>query len=124
MEEAEALCDRIGIMARGTLRCIAAPLRLKELYGNGYRLTFNALQEEKDKANTFIESLLPLGCRNIDSFATTSIYEFPAPKGVLSKIFKEVELGKGNNGILDWGIGQTTLEEVFVKMIGDDEAGA
>jgi ABC-type multidrug transport system ATPase subunit len=123
MEEAEALCDRIGIMARGTLRCIAAPLRLKELYGNGYRLTFNALQEENEKAKTFIESLLPIGWKNLDSFATTSTYEFPAPKGVLSKLFKEVENGKGKNGILDWGVGQTTLEEVFVKKIGEDEAG-
>ncbi|KAI8606813.1 P-loop containing nucleoside triphosphate hydrolase protein, partial [Chytriomyces sp. MP71] len=30
MEEAEALCQRIGIMAKGSLRCVAQPLRLKE----------------------------------------------------------------------------------------------
>lgn len=38
MEEAEALCQRIGIMAKGTLRCLANPTRLKSLYGPGFKI--------------------------------------------------------------------------------------
>lgn len=36
MEECEALCSRVGIMHAGKLACLASPLRLKALYGQGY----------------------------------------------------------------------------------------
>lgn len=38
MEEAEALCSRIGIMVGGRLRCIGSNQRLKARFGNGYQL--------------------------------------------------------------------------------------
>ncbi|KAL4855684.1 ABC transporter A family member 11 [Chlorella vulgaris] len=39
MEEADILGDRIGIMARGRLRCIGNSLRLKSRFGSGYRIS-------------------------------------------------------------------------------------
>lgn len=36
MEEAEAVCDRIGILVAGSLACLAGPERLKSKYGSGY----------------------------------------------------------------------------------------
>ena len=50
MEEAEALCQRIGILAKGTLRCLANPIRLKEIYGNGFKLFFNSLEKDTSRA--------------------------------------------------------------------------
>ena len=50
MEEAEALCGQIGIMAKGTLRCLANPLRLKEIYGSGFKLFFNSKAEDTARA--------------------------------------------------------------------------
>lgn len=44
MEEAEALCSRIGIMARGELQCIGTSQHLKKKYGKGYTLTVNLLK--------------------------------------------------------------------------------
>jgi ABC-type multidrug transport system ATPase subunit len=44
MEEAEALCSRIGIMARGELQCIGTSSHLKKKYGKGYTLTINLLK--------------------------------------------------------------------------------
>merc|ERR1719276_660199 len=38
MEEAEALCSRIGIMVGGRLRCIGSNQRLKARFGDGYQL--------------------------------------------------------------------------------------
>ena len=35
MEEADALADRIGIMAKGQLRCIGGSLALKRKFGKG-----------------------------------------------------------------------------------------
>ncbi|XP_059054824.1 cholesterol transporter ABCA5-like [Achroia grisella] len=38
MEEADALCSRVGIMVKGSLRCIGSTQHLKNLYGAGYTL--------------------------------------------------------------------------------------
>ena len=35
MEEADALCGRIGIMVSGTLRCLGTPMHLKSKFGRG-----------------------------------------------------------------------------------------
>ncbi|KAI8848835.1 hypothetical protein BC829DRAFT_417287 [Chytridium lagenaria] len=124
MEEAEALCQRIGIMAKGTVRCLANPLRLKELYGSGFRIFFNSKEEDTERACTWIESILPEGWKKMDAFATNTSYEFPPSTGIISSLFVEIEAGKARNGILDWGISQTTLEEVFLRIITDDDANA
>lgn len=38
MEECEALCPRIGIMANGKLRCLGSAQYLKNKFGNGYQV--------------------------------------------------------------------------------------
>ena len=38
MEECEALCPRIGIMANGTLRCLGSAQHLKSRFGQGYQV--------------------------------------------------------------------------------------
>ena len=43
MEECEALCGRVGILAAGHLRCLASPLRLKALYCHQYILEVGPL---------------------------------------------------------------------------------
>ncbi|KAJ3257632.1 hypothetical protein HK103_004420 [Boothiomyces macroporosus] len=120
MEEAEALCQKIAIMAKGSLRCISNQTRLKELYGSGYKLYTNSNPQDTEKVASFIESILPEGWTKVDSFSTNLSYEFPAQKGFISKIFHEIEAKKADVGILDYGIGQTTLEEVFIKLVDED----
>jgi ABC-type multidrug transport system ATPase subunit len=41
MEESEALCQRIGIMVGGRLRCLGSGTRIKSIYGQGYELSVN-----------------------------------------------------------------------------------
>merc|ERR1712038_2064224 len=38
MEEAEALCTRVGIMVKGELKCLGSTQHLKNKYGSGYQL--------------------------------------------------------------------------------------
>ena len=38
MEEADALCSRVGIMVKGELRCLGSTQHLKNKYGAGYQL--------------------------------------------------------------------------------------
>lgn len=39
MEECEALCNRLLIMAKGQMICIGASQQLKQAYGAGYDIT-------------------------------------------------------------------------------------
>lgn len=46
MEEADVLCNRIGIVNKGVLRCIGTQNRLKTLYGGGYHLYINCYNQK------------------------------------------------------------------------------
>ena len=41
MDEAETLCDRIGIILKGQLRCLGSQYKLKAEYGKGFKLCVN-----------------------------------------------------------------------------------
>ncbi|KAG9129488.1 hypothetical protein Leryth_013080 [Lithospermum erythrorhizon] len=41
MEEADILSDRVGIMAKGTLRCVGTSLLLKQKFGAGFIVKVN-----------------------------------------------------------------------------------
>ena len=49
MEEADVLCNRIGIVNNGVLQCIGSQTRLKTLYGGGYHLFVNCLKVKQLK---------------------------------------------------------------------------
>lgn len=57
MEEADVLSDRIGIMAKGRLRCIGNSIRLKSRFGTGFvaNISFsgnNSMSTTEDNATT------------------------------------------------------------------------
>lgn len=45
MEECEAVCDRLGIMVGGRLRCIGTSQHLKEKFGGGYSVEVHMVQQ-------------------------------------------------------------------------------
>jgi ABC-type multidrug transport system ATPase subunit len=45
MEEADILGDRVAIMARGKMRCIGTPIRLKTRFGAGYVVNVSVRSE-------------------------------------------------------------------------------
>jgi ATP-binding cassette subfamily A (ABC1) protein 3 len=60
MEECEALCGRLGIMAAGTLRCLGSPQHLKNRFGAGYALELRLRSEgQVAEATSAIETLCP-----------------------------------------------------------------
>ncbi|CAG8563001.1 1690_t:CDS:2 [Ambispora leptoticha] len=124
MEEAEVLCNRIGIMAKGTLRCIGPQLRLKDVYGRGFKISISCRPKNLERATAYIESLLPPTAKKLDSFVTNVSYEFEPKPGLIPRLFSEIEKNKKQNGIDDWGLSQTSLEEVFLRIIGEADAEA
>ena len=50
MEEADALCDRVGIMTGGSLRCLGTPLHLKNTFGDGFKVTCSVGEHDPEIA--------------------------------------------------------------------------
>jgi ATP-binding cassette subfamily A (ABC1) protein 3 len=59
MDEADVLGDRIGIMAKGEMKCLGSSLFLKKKFGAGYKLTMVKASKDKNTAlQPFIERYL------------------------------------------------------------------
>ena len=80
MEEADALCGRIAIMAHGRLRCIGTNLHLKNRFGDGYKIDLvlcdgpGTEAEVEARAENFIKSVVPAATL-MSSFAQSRVYQ-------------------------------------------------
>ena len=61
MEEADTLCNRVGIITSGTLRTVASQNKLKNMYGGGYRMTISITKEERVLVNRESISMIEQG---------------------------------------------------------------
>ena len=57
MEEAEALCTRIGIMVNGQLRCLGTPQHLKNRFGSGVELDVKTELPSSDSVRSLLAKL-------------------------------------------------------------------
>ena len=59
MDEAETLCDRIGIIIKGKIRCLGSQYKLKNNYGKGFKLCINLkpFTVESYNSNTINDSI-------------------------------------------------------------------
>ncbi|TPX49064.1 hypothetical protein SeMB42_g01739 [Synchytrium endobioticum] len=80
------------------------------------------LKKVYNQIRVFMESILPPGSSIGEAFATSAVYEFRNEKpGALARIFAEVEAGAVNIFILEYGISQSSLDEVFTRVTMTDE---
>ena len=117
MEEADALCGRIGIMAYGRLRCLGSSLHLKNKFGAGYKLDVDTESgsDSLTKAMEFVTSSIPSSTKlGVD--AGTVTFHMPIDKVKLSKLFTIMEQRPASAGIKDWALRQTSMEEVFLHI--------
>mmetsp|Transcript_32 Transcript_32/g.58 ORF Transcript_32/g.58 Transcript_32/m.58 type:complete len:1981 (-) Transcript_32:168-6110(-) len=125
MEEAEALCNRIGIMARGELQCIGSPQHLKTKFGKGFTLTVNLIKKPGNESTnnedltTFVRTVLN-GCL-LSSINATRKFVIQRDQSIhISHIFKQMELNKARLGVREWGLSMSTLEDVFISAVNDN----
>ncbi|KAJ1401641.1 P-loop containing nucleoside triphosphate hydrolase [Sesbania bispinosa] len=115
MEEAEVLCDRLGIFVDGSLQCIGNPKELKGRYGGTYVFTMTtSLDHEKDVEN-LVQKLSP-NANKIYHISGTQKFELPKDEVKIANVFRAVETAKRNFTVSAWGLADTTLEDVFIKV--------
>lgn len=134
MDEADILSSRIGIMSKGTLRCLGTPLELKQKYGSGFKLTISFKKDAsitakiRNDACREIEKLLPSDFKRLNQGGVqgTINYEFNdiSGSGTISRILDSMEPLKDSYGIEDWALSQSSLEEVFLNIVSDGDADA
>ena len=103
-------------MSKGRLRAINNSIALKNKYGEGYRVSVVTDKSQVEAVKASIKGILPNAILEDDA-AGALIYKFPVTS--LSNIPKFVEWLEGNKDglVKSWGISQSTLEEVFLKLI-------
>ncbi|XP_058195603.1 ABC transporter A family member 2-like isoform X2 [Rhododendron vialii] len=129
MEEADILSDRIGIMAKGRLRCIGTSIRLKSKFGTGFvaNISFSGatngnplrgddeiVVNHRPVKQFFKDQLNVVPKEENKSFLT---YVIPHDReGLLTNFFAELQDREREFGIEDIQLGLTTLEEVFLNI--------
>ena len=122
MEEADALCGRIGIMAYGSLRCLGTSLHLKHKFGDGDKLDFTCRPGEAEAGKACIRELLPGGRLLGDGTELeggtlcTAQLQGGADAVRLSELFRKLDHKASDAGIIEWALRQPSMEEVFLKV--------
>eukprot|EP01083_Nonionella_stella_P305332 1064750_1 len=142
MTEADAIADRIAIMARGRLRIYGSSLYLKSVCGVGYNLIFtidckyfNAddIKSHVKKLTKTIHRLVENAVlfdadRDIESYGDkidcvssievtfkTTIQD----SSLFPLLFNHIDMHLKELRIINYAVSVTTLEEVFLKIAGD-----
>lgn len=71
MEEAEALCTKMGIMVNGEFKCFGSSQHIKDKYGTGYELEIKirSLSEEEVNGELLkIQGYMPLNANNVQRY--------------------------------------------------------
>uniref|UniRef100_A0A8C5BGX3 ATP-binding cassette, sub-family A (ABC1), member 4b n=1 Tax=Gadus morhua TaxID=8049 RepID=A0A8C5BGX3_GADMO len=148
MDEADLLSDRVAILSQGRLHCCGSPLFLKNYFGVGFYLTLVRRmrdlrrKEVSSLGRRFPRSWSPLFTRRlgiavrlihhhvpeaklIESIGQELTYLLPS-KGfkhrAYASLFRELEETLGDMGLSSFGISDTSLEEIFIKVTSDGEA--
>ena len=134
MDEADILGDRIAIMAEGQLRCYGGSLFLKKTYGVGYQLVIEKIggnsQHGKyvaERLHAHDETLQKIVEGNVSEAKLLSNVgaelSYQLPLGAASKfgpMFDDLDKEIEEKRISSYGVGITTLDEVFLLVARGD----
>ena len=89
MDEADALCERIGIMSHGLMRCVGTNLHLKINMEMVIKLKY-AVKEALETANTFVMNIIPKATV-LSTTKDTRVYQVLKTDVVLSEVFRAMQ---------------------------------
>ena len=123
MDEAEALCSRIGIMAAGSLKCIGTQKELRERYGSTYELTFTVPKETAKTDESLFKYLLRR-CPStslVSNFGENRTFTVDKSDMDLADLFEVIIHARRQGLYTEWGINNTSLDEVFIAITAESE---
>lgn len=122
MEEADILCSRIAIVTRGKLACVGNQQFLKNKFGKGYALNITCKPGVSEHlVHQHLIELLP-GLNLDRSYPGQLSYLIENQDFNIGRVFSVMKDNKEPLGIQDYSLSQTSLEEVFLKILEMDES--
>ncbi|CAI9106484.1 OLC1v1005647C1 [Oldenlandia corymbosa var. corymbosa] len=115
MEEAEHLCDRLGIFADGDLQCIGNPKELRATYGGSYIFTMTTSATHEVEVENLVREFSRSAIRTYQ-ISGTQKFELSKNEVKIADVFHAVEEAKSRFTVHAWGLADTTLEDVFIKV--------
>jgi ABC-type multidrug transport system ATPase subunit len=116
MEEADAVCDEIGIMANGDLKCVGTSQRLKSKFGQGYMLEIHTQEDPVciERVHRFVMDLVANTTVD-ESFGGK--FRFALPRGAFSLpfLFRQIESNRDALQLRDFSLSQASLEQIFIS---------
>ncbi|KAE8742746.1 ABC-transporter, subfamily A member 02 [Frankliniella occidentalis] len=131
MDEADLLGDRIAIISGGRLECCGSSVFLKARFGSGYYLTVEWLPQQKEEQDHSIRASrlrqLVTGtvasAQAVEEMASESVFVLPDRHDVpaITALLEKMDENTEALGIESYGISDTSLEEIFLKVIEQKE---
>ncbi|XP_074871065.1 ATP-binding cassette sub-family A member 9-like isoform X2 [Carettochelys insculpta] len=122
MDEADILADRKAFISHGRIKCVGSSLFLKKKWGIGYHLRMHVSEHcNSESMISLIRQYIPDATFTAQSENELS-YTLP-----LENVDKFPDLFHGldshsDQGIINYGVTMTTLEDVFLKLEGEAAA--
>jgi ABC-type multidrug transport system ATPase subunit len=128
MEETARLTadkGRVVMMSRGLLKTIGRPEELRLRLGRGYRLSASLPATQGSAFHDVVMSLSPKARIETQMSGRQSFVDYSLPKSVpVSKVFEAMASHRQELQIVDWGVSQSSLEDVFIAVTAKDLADA
>eukprot|EP01065_Artemidia_motanka_P007592 TRINITY_DN137_c0_g1_i12.p1 TRINITY_DN137_c0_g1~~TRINITY_DN137_c0_g1_i12.p1 ORF type:complete len:1800 (+),score=711.39 TRINITY_DN137_c0_g1_i12:86-5401(+) len=122
MDEADLLGDSIAIMHRGRLHCWGSSLFLKSRLGVGYSLKIDFRGRDATRVTEVMRRHCGPKVELLSAAGSELIYRLPtSATSQFSALFRTLEEEGAALGIGEFGVSETTLEEIFLKIASDDE---
>ncbi|XP_062976120.1 ABC-type organic anion transporter ABCA8-like isoform X2 [Elgaria multicarinata webbii] len=120
MDEADILADRKAFISRGRLTCVGSSLFLKKKWGIGYHLSMHVNEFcDSERTTSLVKRYIPAaklsGQRENELCYTLpleNVDKFP-------DLFCDMD-GQTDLGIVNYGVTRTTLEDIFLKLEGNE----
>jgi len=117
LEEADALCNRIGIMTYGQLRVLGGPAELRMRFDQGYTLSINASPSQVAQTMELVKNVTGARATLREQINGVLVYQVNKQDVAIDKLFEAIDESKAALEIKDWGLSQTSLEEVFLDIV-------
>uniref|UniRef100_A0A0D3A9Y0 ABC transporter domain-containing protein n=1 Tax=Brassica oleracea var. oleracea TaxID=109376 RepID=A0A0D3A9Y0_BRAOL len=109
------------ILTNGALQCIGNSKELNSRYGGSYVFTMTTSLEHEEDVERLVSTVSP-NVKKVYHLAGRQKFELPKQEVRIAEVFWAVEKAKSNFTVFAWGLADTTLEDVFIKVAKSAQA--
>ena len=106
---------KCGPLLHYVINILMADEQLKGRYGGFYVFTMTTSSNHDEEVEKLVRNLSP-NANKIYQISGTQKFEIPKQEVRIADVFKAVENAKSRFTVHAWGLADTTLEDVFIKV--------